>query len=110
MDTPTKPSIELTYPLDELPEPGGLVRVAPGVFWLRMPLPIALNHINLWLLEDDDGWTIVDTGIGTDETKELWEQLFEKHLNNKPVKRLIVTHMHPDHIGLAGWLVDKWDV
>ena len=107
----SKPSTELTFPLgDELPEPGGLLRVAPGVFWLRMPLPIALNHINLWLLEDDDGWTIVDTGIGDDETKVLWEELFENHLGNKPVKRLIVTHMHPDHIGLAGWLVDKWDV
>ncbi|NKB44670.1 MAG: MBL fold metallo-hydrolase [Alphaproteobacteria bacterium] len=110
MDTQTKPEDALTFPLDGHPEPGELISVAPGVFWLRMPLPISLNHINLWLLEDDDGWTIVDTGFGSDDTKTLWEKVFETHLNNKPVKRLIVTHMHPDHIGLAGWLVDKWDV
>lgn len=110
MHQPIKPSDLLTFPLEELPQPGELISVADGVHWLRMPLPIALNHINLWLLEDGDGWTIVDTGICTDETKGLWDSIFEKHLDSKPVKRLIVTHMHPDHIGLAGWLVDKWDI
>ncbi|MDG2321560.1 MAG: MBL fold metallo-hydrolase [Rhodospirillaceae bacterium] len=110
MNTYTKLSHELTYPIEGPPEHGELISVAPGVYWLRMPLPIGLNHINLWLLEGDDGWTIVDTGIATDETRGLWEQLFGKYLNNKPVTKIVVTHMHPDHVGLAGWLTSRWDV
>ena len=101
---------ELSYPFSDKPPPGELVFVAPGVAWLRMPLPIALNHINLWLLEDTEGWTIVDTGISNDETRDLWEQIFAQHLNGKPVTRLIVTHMHTDHVGLAGWLAKRWNV
>lgn len=81
--------------------------VAPGVYWLRMPLPMALDHINLWLLADDDGWTVIDTGISLPPTVELWEQVFTQHLNDLPIKRVLVTHLHPDHIGLAGWLVEK---
>ncbi|MDP6151224.1 MAG: MBL fold metallo-hydrolase [Gammaproteobacteria bacterium] len=101
---------ELSYPFAEKPLPGKIVFVAPGVAWLRMPLPIALNHINLWLLEDEQGWTIVDTGVSNDETRNLWEQIFSCHLNGKPVNRLIVTHMHADHVGLAGWLAERWKV
>ena len=73
-----------------------------------MPLPISLNHINLWMLEEQDGWTLVDTGMATEDTKALWEEIFNTHLNSKPVKQVIVTHMHFDHLGLAGWLVEKW--
>ena len=69
-----------------------------------------LNHINLWLLEDGDGWTVVDTGIKNEETTQAWEQLFAGPMQGRPIKRVIVTHMHPDHIGLAGWLVRKFDV
>lgn len=106
----TQMSYELTYPIKDAPEDGELIAVTPGVFWLRMPLPITLNHINLWLLEGDDGWTIVDTGIATDKTKYLWEKLFVNYLNNKPVTKIVCTHMHPDHVGLAGWLTDRWGV
>ena len=88
-------------------ETGILKEVAPGVHWLRMPLPFQLNHINLWVLEDGDGWTLIDTGINRDEIKEFWEGLFSGPLSGRPVKRLIVTHYHPDHIGLAGWLTKK---
>tara|TARA_B110000503_G_scaffold65057_1_gene102308 strand:+ start:5298 stop:6332 length:1035 start_codon:yes stop_codon:yes gene_type:complete len=98
----------LQFPISEAPAMGQPLAVANGVYWLRMPLPFALNHINLWLLEDDIGWTIVDTGINTPACKELWQQVFDKHLNNKPVHQLIVTHLHPDHVGLAGWLCDVW--
>ena len=98
----------LQFPISEAPAMGQPLAVAKGVYWLRMPLPFALNHINLWLLEDDIGWTIVDTGINTPACKELWQQVFDKHLNNKPVHQLIVTHLHPDHVGLAGWLCDVW--
>lgn len=89
---------------------GVLKEVAPGIHWLRMPLPFQLNHINLWVLEDGDGWTLVDTGINRDETRAAWEDLFKGALSGRPVKRIIVTHFHPDHMGLAGWLTEKFDV
>jgi glyoxylase-like metal-dependent hydrolase (beta-lactamase superfamily II) len=103
-------SNNLAYPFEERPEPAQKIEVAAGVYWLRMPLPISLNHINLWLLEDHEGWTIVDTGMSNDETKLLWESLLENQLDSKPVKRVIGTHMHLDHIGLAGWLCRKCQV
>ena len=73
-----------------------------------MPLPFALDHINLWLLEDGPGWTIVDTGYAMPETKAAWERIFAEQLGGRPVTRIIVTHFHPDHIGLAGWLAERW--
>ena len=92
------------------PDPGTLTHVAPGVAWLRMPLPMALDHINLWVLEDGRGWLLVDSGIGTAQTRELWEQLFAGPLAGRPVTGVLATHMHPDHIGAAGWLVERWGV
>jgi glyoxylase-like metal-dependent hydrolase (beta-lactamase superfamily II) len=73
-----------------------------------MPLPFALNHVNVWLLEDEDGWTLVDAGISNERTKSLWEGVFTSALGNRPVSRMIVTHYHPDHMGLAGWMVERW--
>src|SRR5712671_3089299 len=98
----------LQFPVAAPPEPGETLAIAPGIRWLRMPLPFALDHINLWLLEDDAGWTIVDTGYATAETKELWERIFAEQLGGLPVTRVIATHYHPDHIGLAGWLTERW--
>lgn len=98
----------LGYPIPHWPAPGTVKEVAPGVFWLRMPLPFALDHINLWLLEDGDGWTIVDCGLATEITRELWEQVFASGVGGRPVRRLIITHCHPDHIGLAAWLCEKF--
>lgn len=95
------------YVSKEIAAPGETREVAPGVFWLRMPLPFKLDHINLWLLADGDGWTIVDTGIARPEVKELWERIFAARLGGKPVRRIVVTHFHPDHVGLAGWLQAK---
>ena len=99
-----KPDSDLTYPISDAPAPGTVIAVAPGVYWLRMPLPFVLNHINLWLLQDGEGWTIVDCGFATDEARGYWEQIFAQHLGGKPVTRVIVTHFHPDHIGLCHWL------
>ena len=104
---------ELHYPIgDAVPAPGSVIELAPGVRWLRMGLPFALDHINLWLLRDRqdgvEGWTIVDCGISNDATRAAWEQIFAEHLDGLPVLRLIVTHMHPDHIGLAHWLTERW--
>jgi glyoxylase-like metal-dependent hydrolase (beta-lactamase superfamily II) len=100
----------LTYPLERKPEPGEALEVAEGVRWVRMPLPFALNHINLWLLDDGEaGWAIVDTGLKLRETEELWQRIFSEGLDGRPVSRVIVTHLHPDHVGLAGWLTRKWN-
>lgn len=100
----------LQFPVATPPRPGETLAIASGVWWLRMPLPFALDHINLWLLEDGPGWTIVDTGYATVETKELWERIFAEPLGRLPVTRVIVTHYHPDHIGLADWLTRRWQV
>ena len=106
---------QLHYPLgDALPAPGASISVAPGVKWLRMGLPFALDHINLWLLRDEvdgrAGWSIVDCCISTDQSKAQWEQIFSNELEGLPILRVIVTHMHPDHIGLAHWLCQRWNV
>jgi glyoxylase-like metal-dependent hydrolase (beta-lactamase superfamily II) len=104
---------ELLYPLgDALPAAGGTLAVAPGVKWIRMGLPFALDHINLWLLEDDidgqRGWTVVDCCVSRDEARAQWEKIFAGELEGRPILRVIVTHMHPDHIGLAHWLCARW--
>ncbi|KRB94087.1 MBL fold metallo-hydrolase [Noviherbaspirillum sp. Root189] len=101
---------------DTLPAPGTVLEVAPDVFWLRMGLPFALDHINLWLLRDrdeaggqGDGWTVIDCGINNDATRSSWESVFAHALDGIPVRRVIVTHCHPDHVGLADWLCKKWN-
>ena len=104
---------QLEYPFgDSLPDLGTVIDVAPGVRWLRMVLPFQLNHVNLWLLRDSldgvEGWTIVDCGISDDTTRAAWEQIFANGMDGLPVLRVIVTHMHPDHIGLAHWLTERW--
>lgn len=105
---------KIHYPLgDQQPSVGELLEVAPGVNWVRMRLPFALNHINLWLIRDKfqgkEGWTIVDCGITNEETMASWNTIFANHLEGLPVVRVIVTHMHPDHIGLASWLCQRWN-
>ena len=106
---------ELHYPLgDTLPQPGETIDVAPGVRWIRMGLPFALDHINLWLLKDRidgrDGWTVVDCCIDHAASREQWELIFAHQLEDMPILRVIVTHMHPDHIGLADWICRRWKV
>ncbi|OUM00258.1 MBL fold metallo-hydrolase [Variovorax sp. JS1663] len=105
---------ELHYPHgDLLPAPGSSFEVLPGVRWLRMALPFALDHINLWLLRDEidgvEGWSVVDCCIAHDASRAQWEQIFENELQGLPILRVIVTHMHPDHIGLADWLCRRWN-
>ncbi|CAM3611322.1 Zn-dependent hydrolase [Bordetella sputigena] len=105
---------KLEYPWgDSQPEAGITRKVAPGVRWVRMPLPFALDHINLWLLRDEidgrEGWTVVDTGISRDEVKALWENIYERQLDGLPALRVLVTHMHPDHVGLADWICRRWN-
>ncbi|MDB5967091.1 MAG: fold metallo-hydrolase [Polaromonas sp.] len=111
---------QLDYPWgDALPAPGTAMEVAPGIKWLRMGLPFALDHINLWLLRDRledprqpgrwlEGWSVVDCCISSDASRAQWEAVFAAELDGLPILRVIVTHMHPDHIGLAHWLCERW--
>ncbi|MFT4713760.1 MAG: glyoxylase-like metal-dependent hydrolase (beta-lactamase superfamily II) [Candidatus Azotimanducaceae bacterium] len=96
----------LEYPYSSPPPNGTTQEVAPGVRWLQMPLPMSLKYINLYLIEDDDGWTIIDTGLRGNETQDLWLKIIENELKGKPVTRIICTHMHPDHTGQAGFLTE----
>lgn len=91
------------------PQPGQRWQVADGVHWLHFPLPMALNHVNVWLLDDADGWLLVDTGLGSTASRELWDTVIDSVLDGKPIRRIVVTHYHADHIGLAGWLARRFD-
>ncbi|HEX8471788.1 MAG TPA: MBL fold metallo-hydrolase, partial [Brevundimonas sp.] len=112
MEVASGPRVErgLTYPLGSPPAPGEAVEAAPGVLWLRLPLPMSLDHINVYALADGDGWTLIDTGLNTKVSIAGWEAAFIGPLGGKPVKRVICTHMHPDHLGLAGWLCARFGV
>ena len=110
-ETPANAKAKLDYPFAGPPERGRTLEVAPGVLWIRMPLPYALNHINLWAIADGAGWAIVDTGVRTEETVAVWHELFaQPALAGRPLTRVIVTHMHPDHVGMAGWLTRKFGI
>ncbi|MDQ6917270.1 MAG: MBL fold metallo-hydrolase [Pseudomonadota bacterium] len=99
----------LGFPFPAPPLAGEAREVAPGVRWLRMPLPFALDHINLWLLADGDAWTQIDTGYGDAATRALWSAHFATTLEGRPVRRVIATHYHPDHLGNAAWLRERFD-
>jgi glyoxylase-like metal-dependent hydrolase (beta-lactamase superfamily II) len=98
------------YEFESAPERGATMPVAHGLKWLRMPLPFTLGHINLWLLEGDDGWAVVDTGIHTDVSKDVWRKTIDTLMVEKPVRHVVVTHLHPDHVGCAGWLTDEYGI
>ena len=99
---------QVTFPFEErIPQPGEAIPVADGVWWIRMPLPFALDHINLWILADGDGFTLVDSGYGVQATWDLWEKHFAGVMAGRAVKNIVITHYHPDHVGSAGWLVEK---
>ncbi len=98
----------LGFPFAAPPSAGDATEVAAGIFWLRMPLPFALDHINLWLLADGERWTQIDCGYGDAATRSLWETHFERTLQRRPLERVVATHYHPDHLGNAAWLVNRF--
>lgn len=95
------------YPHEKL-ECGQTLEVAPGIHWVRMPLPFALNHINVWLIEEDDGFTVIDTGYNLENVRQIWRDVLGRIVGGRPIRRAIVTHFHPDHIGLAGWFAKQY--
>jgi glyoxylase-like metal-dependent hydrolase (beta-lactamase superfamily II) len=110
MNSCDDPRMTVRYEFDTRPEAGETMQVADGMWWLRMPLPFSLGHINLWLLEAGDGWAVVDTGIHTDMSKDVWRQTIASVMSDKPINHVVVTHLHPDHVGCAGWLTDEYGI
>ncbi|MFT7135139.1 MAG: glyoxylase-like metal-dependent hydrolase (beta-lactamase superfamily II) [Akkermansiaceae bacterium] len=98
-----KKAVGLRYPWDTPPAHNEAIEVAPGVLWLRLPLPMKLDHVNVYAFDEGDSWTIIDTGFSSKKAKAIWTELMAGPLGGKPVSRVVVTHHHPDHIGLAGW-------
>lgn len=96
----------LEYPF-ETPPLGGWLALAEGVHWLRLPLPFALDHINVWLLPDHAAWTLVDTGVSLAPSRAAWESVISQLLGDRPLGRILITHFHPDHYGLASWLQQR---
>lgn len=106
MNAPSK----LTYPFETPPAPGEVRPVGPGVSWLRLPLPYRLDHVNIYLIDNQDGITPLDSGLGTDECRSAWLTALGGPLRDKPLKSLIVSHFHPDHVGLANWLCERYSL
>lgn len=102
----------INYPWETPPSEAEAIEVADGILWMRLPLPMALDHVNVYALDDGDSWTVIDTGFASKRSRAIWKQLLDGPLGAKPVGRLIVTHHHPDHVGLAGWFMsmgaDLW--
>ena len=99
--------IGIRYPFPDAPKEGEAITVAPGVLWMRLPLPMALDHVNVYALDDGDSWTIIDTGFASKRSRAIWTKFLKGPLAGKPVKRVIVTHHHPDHVGLAAWFIEN---
>lgn len=97
----------LDYPFEK-PERGSVTEITPGVLWIRMPLPFRLDHVNLWTIRDGDGWAIVDTGIRNDVVEKTWQKILSDTLGGARITKVIVTHRHADHVGMAGWLVERY--
>lgn len=97
----------INYPFDTPPSEGAAIEVATGVLWMRLPMPMALDHVNVYALDDGDSWTLIDTGLDSKRTRAIWRRLLDGPLAGKPVGRVVVTHHHPDHVGLAGWFVEN---
>jgi glyoxylase-like metal-dependent hydrolase (beta-lactamase superfamily II) len=99
---------DVAFPHPVAPEPGALIEAAPGIMWLRLALPFQLNHVNVYLIEDDGGWAVFDTGLGTDACKAVWDGVFAGRLHGHRLTRIICSHYHPDHMGLVGWLTERF--
>ena len=101
---------KLTFPIATPPDPGTITEVEKGLLWLRLPLPYRLDHVNVYLIANGGGWTGFDTGLATNSCKEAWQAALAGPLAGDGLKSLIVSHFHPDHVGLAGWLCEQYSL
>jgi len=104
---PADPALQ--YPYAAPPAAGEVIEIADGILWTRLPLPFRLDHVNIYLIEEEGGFAVIDTGVDNPASREVWAGLLAGALRGKPVTKVIVTHFHPDHIGLAGWLCQRFD-
>ena len=107
MSVEARVSVGVSHPWDTPPASGEAVEVAPGVLWMRLPLPMKLDHVNAYALDDGDGWTIVDTGFDSAKSRAVWQMLLDGPLGGRRINRVIATHHHPDHLGLVGWFMER---
>ena len=107
MSVEARVSAGVSHPWDAPPASGEAVEVAPGVLWMRLPLPMKLDHVNVYALDDGDGWTIVDTGFDSAKSRAVWQMLLDGPLGGRRINGVIATHHHPDHLGLAGWFMER---
>src|SRR5262245_2507766 len=98
----------LNFPWPDPPANGQIIEIADGLLWLRLALPYLLNHVNIYLLAHEGGWASIDAGLGTDETRASWEGVLNGRLKGQKLTRLVITHSHPDHVGVAGWLAERF--
>jgi len=101
---------QLVFPHLAPPEPGSTIEVTPGILWVRLALPFLLDHVDIYLVDDGGGWALIDTGLGDRATKTAWQHLLDGPLRGRPLTRIIATHFHPDHVGAAGFLLQRYDV
>ena len=100
----------INYPYNNPPEQGSVKEIFDGIFWARMRLPKLINHVNVYILEGAEDLTILDTGLNVVECKSAWLKIIENNFGNKPIRRVIITHHHPDHIGLLGWFCQNFEI
>jgi glyoxylase-like metal-dependent hydrolase (beta-lactamase superfamily II) len=108
--SPLPPARQLDFAYPEPPAPGRTIEVAPGILWARLSLPFLLDHVNIYFVDDGDGWALIDTGLGDEATKAAWQPLLDSVLTHRPLTRIIATHFHPDHVGAAGFLLEHFNV
>ena len=77
---------------------------------LKVPLPFRLNHINCYLVQGIRGLVLIDTGLNTDVSKSVWRDFLESQYLTQPIVAIVLTHLHPDHIGMSHWLQNELDI
>ncbi len=82
-----------------------LIDKVNGMYIIHQPMPYPLQENNAYLAETDNGWAVIDLGVDLARTRELWHAAVrEAGIGFSSIKKIIVTHCHPDHLGAAAWM------